>query len=117
MTQPEREMDNLLERYSRACPEVEPGAAFMPGIWQRIEAKRGFSFKLAHYARVLAMSAASLCMAAGLFEISSYGPAAQQLAANHYVDVLDDDNDDEALTYSHAVTTPDAVRPGEGSSK
>ena len=115
MMQPEREMEDLLERYSRACPEVEPGAAFMPGIWQRIDAKRGFSFKLAHYARVLAMSAASLCMAAGLFEVSSYGPAAQQLAANHYVDVLDDDNDDEALTYSHIVTASDPARPGEGS--
>ncbi len=117
MTQPEREMENLLKRYSRACPEVEPGSAFMPGIWQRIDARRGFSFKLAHYARVLAMSAASLCVAAGLFEVSSYGTAAKQLAANRYVDVLDDDNDAEALAYSHVVTSADSARPGEGSGK
>lgn len=102
MTQPEREMENLLQRYSRACPQLEPGPAFMPGIWQRIDAKRGFSFKLGYYARILAMTAASLCMAAGLFEVSSYGPA-QQLAANRYVDVLDDDSDDEALVFSHDV--------------
>ena len=94
----ERNLDRLLDRYSRACPEVEAGANFMPGIWQRIDAKRGFSFKLASYARILAMTAASLCLAAGLFEISSYGPA-RQLASNRFVEILDDDNDAEALIY------------------
>lgn len=94
----ERNLDGLLDRYSRACPDVEAGANFMPGLWQRIEAKRGFSFKLASYARILAMTAASLCLAAGLFEISSYGPA-HQLASNRFVEILDDDNDSEALIY------------------
>jgi hypothetical protein len=71
----EPNLDQLFERYAQACPDVEPGANFMPAIWQRIDARRGFSFKLASYARILAMSAASLCLAAGLFEISAYGPA------------------------------------------
>ena len=94
----ERNLDRLLERYARACPEADAGANFMPGIWQRIDARRGFSFKLATYARILAMTAASLCLAAGLFEVSSYGPA-QQLASKRFVEVLDDDDDSEALIY------------------
>jgi hypothetical protein len=101
----EPNLDQLFKRYSQACPDVEPGANFMPAIWQRIDAKRGFSFKLAAYARVLAMSAASLCLAAGLFEISAYGPA-QQLASRTFVDVLDDDDDAEAIIYGMA-TVPD----------
>lgn len=98
----ERNLDRLLERYSRACPDVDAGANFMPGVWQRIDAKRGFSFKLASYARILAMTAASLCLAASLFEISSYGPA-RQLASNRFVEILDDDNDSEALIYGLPV--------------
>lgn len=113
MTPNEQELNRLLERYARACPELDASAGFMPGVWQRIDARRGFSFKLGTYARVLAMSAASLCLAAGLFEISSYGPA-QQLAANHYVDVLDDDNDTEALTYTDVVNIEHPGNPSGG---
>lgn len=101
----EPNLDQLFERYAQACPDADPGANFMPAIWQRIDAKRGFSFKLASYARILAMGAASLCLAAGLFEISSYGPA-QQLSSRTFVDVLDDDDDAEALIYGMA-TVPD----------
>jgi hypothetical protein len=107
MNSDEQNLDRLLERYSRACPDVAPSAGFMPGLWQRIDARKGFSFKLASYARILAMSAASLCLAAGLFEISAYGPA-KQLAANHFVDILDDDDDSEALIYgTTSAVTPD----------
>lgn len=102
MTPNERNLDRLFERYAQACPDVEAGANFMPAVWQRIDARRGFSFKLVSYARILAMTAASLCLAAGLFEMSSYGPA-KQLAAKQFVEVLDDDDDSEAIIYGVAV--------------
>ncbi len=116
MTSNERKLDRLFERYARACPEVEPGANFMPGLWQRIDAKRGFSFKLAAYARVLAMTAASMCLAAGLFEISAYGPE-KQLAAKNFVDILDDDDDSEALIYGAAPAIADRLPDFPGASK
>lgn len=97
----DRDLKPLWDRYSRACPEVEAGANFMPGVWQRIDARRGFTGKLASYARALTLAAASLCLMAGLFEISPYGKASDaQLTASHYVDVLDEDRDAESLTYS-----------------
>jgi hypothetical protein len=104
MTSNERNLDRLFERYAHACPDVDAGANFMPAIWQRIDARRGFSFKLASYARILAMTAASICLAAGLFEMSSYGPA-KQLAARQFVEVLDDDDDSEALIYGVAMAS------------
>jgi len=109
----EPNLDQLFERYSQACPDVEAGANFMPAIWQRIDAKRGFSFKLASYSRILAMTAASLCLAAGVFEISSYGPA-QQLASRSFIDILDDDDDSEALIYGMATVPDPAMDPSGG---
>src|SRR5437016_5665885 len=33
-------LDALWAEYREACPDPEPGASFMPGLWQRIEARR-----------------------------------------------------------------------------
>lgn len=33
-------LDVLWARYREACPEPEPSAGFMPGLWQKIEARR-----------------------------------------------------------------------------
>jgi len=117
MTSDERNLDRLFEHYAQACPDIEPGANFMPAVWQRIDAKRGFSFKLASYAKILAVTAASLCLAAGLFEMSSYSPS-KQLAAKQFVEVLDDDNDSEALIYGVAsLGAPDPSRELYGGRK
>jgi hypothetical protein len=33
-------LDGMFQEYRAALPDVEPGARFMPGLWQRIEARR-----------------------------------------------------------------------------
>ncbi len=33
-------LDALWVEYRNACPDPEAGAGFMPGLWQRIEARR-----------------------------------------------------------------------------
>src|SRR5665213_4134426 len=33
-------LDSLWTAYREACPDVEPGAHFMPQLWQRIETQR-----------------------------------------------------------------------------
>lgn len=95
----DQKLDQLFQRYAQACAPVDGSANFMPGVWQRIESRRGWIGKLASYSRSLALVAASLCLAVGLFEMSPYGPD-YQLTASNYVDVLDDDHDAEALTYA-----------------
>lgn len=107
-----RELEPLWERYSRACPEVEASANFMPAVWQRIDARRGFTSKLASYSRALTLAAASLCLAVGLFEISPLNSRSDvQLTATHYVDLLDEDRDAESLTYND----PDAMSSSSSS--
>lgn len=105
----DRQLDRLFERYQKACPDVEASATFMPGVWQRIDARRGFVAKLGAYARVLAMAAASLCLAVGLFEISPYGPD-KQLTANNYVEVLDEDHDADSLAVIDTIPETETVR-------
>src|SRR6202140_2460287 len=34
-------LDPLWAAYREACPDVDPGAHFMPQLWQRIETQRG----------------------------------------------------------------------------
>ncbi len=103
MTPSDQDLNRLWARYAQATPELEPGANFMPAVWQRIEARRGVSYKLAVYARVLAMGAASLCLAAGLLELSSARP--DSLSSSRYVDVLDDDDAAETLAFADVVAT------------
>jgi hypothetical protein len=113
MTPSDHELNRLLARYAQSVSEPEAGANFMPGVWQRIEAKRGVSFKLAAYARVLAMGAASLCLAAGLFELSTARP--DSFSSSRYVDVLDDDDAAETLAFADVVATGHpADAPAEG---
>jgi hypothetical protein len=35
-----KSLDALWEEYRDACPDPEPSPGFMPGLWQRIEARR-----------------------------------------------------------------------------
>ncbi len=39
-------LDALFAEYREACPDPEPSANFMPGLWQRIEARRSSNMKL-----------------------------------------------------------------------
>jgi len=103
MTPSDQELDRLMARYAQCVSAPEPGANFMISVWQRIEARRGVSFKLAAYARVLAIGAASMCLAAALFELSASRP--DSFSSSHYVDMLDDDDAAETLAFADVVTT------------
>ena len=56
------ELDQLFQQYRSACPDLEPGANFMPALWKKIESRRNLWF---HFGRLgknaLAMSGA-LCL-------------------------------------------------------
>lgn len=84
------ELDGLFRAYRDACPDAEPGANFMPQLWERIEARQTFSSFLERMASgfVTAAVALTLLMAAflylpqgnGTFQSQSYVEA---LAASH----------------------------------
>ena len=58
-------LEGLFAAYRDACPDPEPGVDFMPRLWQKIEARRAFSYRLKRLAKgvITAAAAAALAMA------------------------------------------------------
>jgi anti-sigma-K factor RskA len=82
-------LDPLWAEYREACPDVEPGAHFMPQLWQRIETQRtavaSSWFRL--WAQVWLVATVTLTIVMGAILIPRYqsNPPAYQAS---YVDVL-----------------------------
>ena len=92
----EQKLDSLLAQYRSACPDVEPGANFMPKLWQRIEAKQTFAFSIGRLARGLVTAAVAVCMLLGLFLLSPMAQTSPFYQAT-YVEVLADDHETLAM--------------------
>jgi hypothetical protein len=92
----------LFVRYREVCGDPEVSAAFTPGLWARIEGRRGFGWHLKIYARRVATVAAALC----LLLFGTQFPS--MLSANpvyemSYVDSLNEGSSAEQLTYVHYI--------------
>jgi hypothetical protein len=92
----ERQLDALFQAYREATPDPESGAAFMPGIWNRIEARRRFANRLAKGFMTLA-AALSLLLTAFLFNPRSQNALVDPAT---YLEVLDDDHGIERVAYA-----------------
>src|SRR5579875_1549332 len=62
MTNDDSRLDALFEAYRASCPDVEAGVGFMPGVWQKIEARHSFWFAFQHFARTAMTGCAALCL-------------------------------------------------------
>lgn len=79
-------LEQLFAQYREACPDPEPGAEFMPRIWQRIEDRQGFLFSFEHIARFFAAASAVLCV---LLLLLDYGwESRSRFASFSYPDAL-----------------------------
>ena len=94
----ERQVDALFASYREACPEVEPSASFMPSIWARIDAQRGWMWHLKGYAQRMALATAAVFMMLAGLHLGSVGKA-ESLLAQSYVDVLQDSAATEDYAY------------------
>jgi anti-sigma-K factor RskA len=95
-------LDNLFRSYRSACPDVEPGADFMPSLWQRIEARQGFWSVFQGFAR----SAMTACAALALILLAlNYVTAPTQTAAPipSYTDALMADHSAEKTYYAETI--------------
>jgi hypothetical protein len=110
-TSPGDALDDLFVRYRAACPDVEASAAFMPGLWQRIDARRSFVWRLRHYARGLVTVAAAVCLAVGILG-SMMAPQVNPVYMQTYVEALDADESAETLAYADVIRAAD-YRSGE----
>jgi hypothetical protein len=60
-TQSDR-LAGLLAAYRQACPDPEPGANFMPMLWQKIEARQTFALSVRRMARAFVTAAVAICV-------------------------------------------------------
>jgi hypothetical protein len=93
----EERLNALFQAYGEACVAPEPGANFMPQLWQRIESRQTFSFFFGRVARgfVTAAVAATLAMALYLTV-----PRGSSTYSSTYIEVL---------AASHNTENPDLI--------
>jgi hypothetical protein len=80
-------LDRLFAEYRMACPDPEPGADFMPGLWKRIEARRVATVSVfRHWAQVCVMATVTLAVLIGAVLIPRL--QADPAANSSYVEAL-----------------------------
>jgi hypothetical protein len=100
MTDDNRALDELFQRYRAACPEVEPSANFMPAIWEKIDSRRTLGFAFQHVARAAMTASTALCV---LLLILNFIAAPQNPLAPTYADALAAEHSAEQTYYAEAI--------------
>ena len=100
----EKGLDKLFEAYREACPDAEPGAAFAPGLWKMIDARRSQAYSLQRWARTLVTAAAAICLVLGILT-SVVSRTRVEVSRFTYVEVLAAENLSEGYPYFEAVST------------
>ena len=95
-------LDRLFRAYRNACPAPEPRADFMPRLWQRIEARRTFTFSFRRMANALVTAAMAASVALGIYMALPHGVPSNAAYYASYV---------EALADANAIETPEIVAP------
>ncbi|HZS55769.1 MAG TPA: hypothetical protein VFA65_15315 [Bryobacteraceae bacterium] len=101
MTNDDSGLNDVFQRYRSACPDVEPSANFMPGIWQRIESRHSFRIVFQQLARPLMAGSAALLLLLVILNIVSSQQT--RLTAPSYVDALLADHSAEKTYYTEAI--------------
>jgi len=95
----EEDLDVLFQAYRAACPDRDPSVNFMPGLWQRIEARQRFTFSFRRMVSGFVTAAAAATLALGMYMAIPHTPRAYPVS---YVDALADAN---------SLENPDTVGP------
>ncbi len=93
--QREPELDRLFSEYRDACEAPEARADFMPRLWERIDARRGWSGQVWRWANGMALVAA---VASLFFVMLQMVPRANsEFYGTTYLETLADQHDDDDL--------------------
>jgi hypothetical protein len=63
----DKRLSQLFAEYREACPDPEPGAAFTPRLWERIEARQGLMHSFRRLARTIITAAAAASVLMGAY--------------------------------------------------
>jgi hypothetical protein len=89
-------LDGFFAEYRMACPDPEPSANFMPGMWKRIEARRTATLSVfRHWAQVCVMATVAATLLIGAVLIPKFRDSnatgtsyVEALAAEHSADYI-----------------------------
>jgi len=101
-------LNDLFGRYRTACPDVEAGPRFMPGLWERIDKRRDFWFTFQNLARAAMTASAAICLLFLLLNLLT-GPQTRLLPPT-YADALAADHTAEKIYYTEAVRSSNDER-------
>ena len=101
MTNDESRLDGLFQAYREACPEMEPSANFMPSLWQKIDARRGFWFIFQRAARTAMTACAALFLV--LLALNFWSSEQTHLTEPSYTDALLAEHTAEKTYYTEAI--------------
>lgn len=101
MNRQDDRLDDFFASYRAACPEIDAGPDFVPGLWRRIDAKRAVRMQLRHLSRMVLSGAAAvwLLMTGAMLLPSSATPSLNQ----SYVDALAASQDAGTWSYAEAL--------------
>jgi hypothetical protein len=88
------ELSAWLAAYRDACPDPDPSANFMPGVWAKIEARQTSTTMFSRMAKALVTAALAATVILGLM-ISTYSSVQSEPFNGTYI---------EALTADHALS-------------
>jgi hypothetical protein len=111
MTEDDSSLNELFRGYRASCPDIEPSAQFIPGLWQKIEARQGVWFMFQRLARPATTACAALCL---LLLLLNFVAAPQnRFSAASYADALLAEHNPENTYYTEAVrsTMPGSEAP------
>jgi len=97
----DEKLDALFRAFQAACPDRDPSVSFMPGVWQRIEARRRFTFSFHHMANGFVTAAVALTIVLGVYMSLPHTKA----SPNSPISYL------EALADANTLDTPEIVGP------
>jgi hypothetical protein len=83
------QLDQLLRAFRDACPTPEPGANFMPQLWQKIESRQRYAFSFQRMASALMTAALAATVALGVYMAMPKTPG---YYSQSYAEVLTDGN-------------------------
>lgn len=98
----DRQLSNLLRTYRDACPDIEGGANFVPGLWQKIEARRTLPMMMRRWVQVFVSGSVAATLAMSLFLLTAPGPG----FTTSYVEALANDDPQELMAYADTNDQP-----------
>jgi hypothetical protein len=112
------EIRAMFASYREALPDPEPGANFMPQLWNRIDSQRNVTFSFGRLAKQFVSVSVASCLAMSILFLTPVHQMSPIYGAT-YLDVLDADHPDDLpdtdLTHSIEFETCGAISMTLGS--